>query len=291
MAGKGEAMDKICDLHVHSIYSDGTLSPAELVQLAEKSGVAAVALCDHNTVAGLPDFLEAAEKSNVKAIPGVEFSTDYGATELHILALFVKKQHYAAITEQVEKMLQRKEQSNIDLIDTLNAAGLRLDYEKIKAGTPGGSVNRALIAAEMVRLGYCGSVKEAFSLWLSEKHGYFQPPKRLDALETIRFIKSIGAVAVLAHPFLNLDEKGLREFLPKAVESGLDAMEVYYPKFSPEQTALAEQLAQEFHLLPSGGSDFHGANKPDIHLGTGRNNLTVPCDLLKKLAKRANLNF
>ena len=92
-------MDKICDLHVHSIYSDGTLSPAELVQLAEKSGVAAVALCDHNTVAGLPDFLEAAEKSNVKAIPGVEFSTDYGATELHILALFVKKQHYAAITQ------------------------------------------------------------------------------------------------------------------------------------------------------------------------------------------------
>ncbi len=283
-------MDKICDLHVHSIYSDGTLSPAELIRLAEKSGVAAVALCDHNTVAGLSDFLEAAAKSDVTAIPGVEFSTDYGDTELHILALFVEKQHYGAITEQVEQMLRRKEQSNIDLIDALNAAGLPLDYEKIKAGTPGGSVNRAVIAAEMVRLGYCGSVKDAFSCWLSEKHGYFHPPKRLDALETIRFIKSIGAVAVLAHPFLNLDEKGLREFLPKAVEKGLDAMEVYYPKFSPEQTALAAQLAQEFHLLPSGGSDFHGANKPDIHLGTGRDNLKIACNLVENLAKRLASN-
>ena len=124
-------------------------------------------------------------------------------------------------------------------------------------------------------------------MWLSEKCGYFHPPKRLDALETIGFIKSIGAVTVLAHPFLNLDEQGLREFLPKAVARGLDAMEVYYPKFSPEQTVLAERLAAEFGLLPSGGSDFHGANKPDIHLGTGRNNLEVSCELLDALANRA----
>lgn len=284
-------MEQICDLHTHSTYSDGTLTPAELIALAQKQGVCAVALCDHNTVAGLPAFLEAASHSAVEAVPGVEFSTDYGSRELHILALFVKPQHYGAVTEQVEQMMRRKDQSNIDLVEALKTVGIQLDYDEIKARNPKGVVNRAVIGAEMVRLGYCSDGKEAFRNWLSEKCGFFRPPRRLDALETVRFIKSIGAVAVLAHPFLNLDEQGLREFLPKAVACGLDGMEVYYPKFSPEQTVLAKQLTEEFGLLRSGGSDFHGANKPDIGLGTGRNNLHIPRDLLDKLAAKATNDF
>lgn len=280
-------MERVCDLHIHSIYSDGTLSPAQLIRLAQERSISAVALCDHNTVAGLSAFLVAAEGSGVQAVPGIEFSTDYAGGELHILGLFIKAQHYAAVTEQVEQMLRRKEQSNLDLIAGLKGAGIDLDYDKIKTGTPNGQVNRAVIAAEMVRLGYCSSVKDAFSDWLSEEHGYFHPPRRLDALETIHFIKSIGAVAVLAHPFLNLDEERLREFLPKALDAGLDAMEVYYPKFSEAQTTLAAQIAAEFGLLPSGGSDFHGANKPDIKLGTGRGSLKIPCTVLENLAERA----
>ena len=279
-------MKPICDLHIHSAFSDGTLSPAELIRLAQQRGISAVALCDHNTVAGLPEFLEAARGSGVRAVPGIEFSTDYGDTELHILALFVKPQHYEAITEKVARMLRRKEQSNLDLLEGLKSAGIELDYNAIKAAHPGGSINRAVIAAEMVKLGYCESVQQAFGSWLSEKRGYFHPPRRLDALETIEFIQSIGAVSVLAHPFLNLDEAGLREFLPQAVQKGLDAMEVRYPKFSAEQTSLAEKLAEEFGLLPSGGSDFHGANKPDIALGTGCGNLNVPCSWLDDLAVR-----
>lgn len=280
-------MGKLCDLHAHSTYSDGTVSPAKLIRLAEKLELDAVTLCDHNTVAGLPEFLAAARFSRVEAIPGIEFSTDYGDTELHIVALFVQPQHYAAIDKLVEQLLQRKDQSNLDLIAGLKTAGIDLDYGKLKTAASGGTVNRAVIAAEMVRLGYCASVKEAFTNWLSEKCGYFHPPCRLDVFETIRFIKSIGAVAVLAHPFLNLDEAGLREFLPRAAAQGLDAMEVYYSKFSREQTALAGRLVEEFGLLPSGGSDFHGANKPDIQLGIGRGDLEVPRTVLDDLARRA----
>ena len=283
---KGVPMERICDLHVHSTYSDGTLTPAQLVCLAQELEISAVALCDHNTVAGLPEFLKAARGSALQAIPGIEFSTDYRGGELHILGLFIDAQHYPAVTRLVEQMLLRKEQSNLDLIAGLKTAGIDLDYDKIKAGTPGGSVNRAVIAAEMVRLGYCASVKEAFSNWLSEKHGYFHPPRRLDAFETIRFIKSIGAVAVLAHPFLNLDEQGLREFLPEAVDSGLDAMEIYYPKFTTDQSLLAGRIAAEFGLLPSGGSDFHGENKPDIALGTGRGNLMIPVSVADRLYEK-----
>ncbi len=279
-------MSKFCDLHTHSVCSDGTLTPAELVALAEETGLGAVALCDHNTVAGLPEFLAAAKNRSVTAVPGVEFSTGYRGGELHILALFVQPQYYNEVSRWVEPMLRAKERSNIDLIGALNGAGLSLDYAAIKAGTPNGQVNRAVIAAQMVRQGYCATVQEAFSRYLSQKHGYFQPPKRLDALETVRFIKSIGAVAVLAHPFLNLEEPGLREFLAEAVPCGLEGLEALYPKFSPAQRETAEKIAAAFGLAVSGGSAFPGANTPDIARGTGRGDLQIPLDLLEKLQKR-----
>ena len=278
-------MTAVIDLHVHSTFSDGTLSPAALIRLAEESGLKAVALCDHNTVAGLPDFLAAAEGSSVEAIPGIEFSTDYRGTELHILGLFVRECHYDAIMAKVNSMLILKEKSNRDLVEALKAAGLDLDYDAIKAGTPNGQVNRAVIAAEMVRLGYCPTVKDCFSQWLSPKRGYYKPPARLDVFEVIAFIKSLGAVAVLAHPFLNLEEDALEEFLKAAVPCGLDAVETLYPKFTPEQRERAREIAQANGLLISGGSDFHGENKPDIALGTGRGDLVVPHGLLENLRK------
>lgn len=275
---------KLCDLHTHSTCSDGTLTPTELVKLALEKNLAAVALTDHNTVAGLPEFLEAARGTELEAVPGIEFSVDYGDTELHILGLFVKPEHYGPITERVEDMLRRKEQSNIDLVKNLEQAGIFLSYEDIKAATTTGQVNRALIAAEMLRKGYVGSIQEAFSKYLKQSHGYYNPPKRPDAFETIRFIRSLGAVAVWAHPFLNLKtEEAIREFLPEACKAGLQGMEVFYPKFDENQTALALQLVKEFGLQPSGGSDFHGENKPDIQLGSGKGSLYLPITLLEGL--------
>ena len=275
---------KLCDLHTHSTCSDGTLTPTELVKLALEKNLAAVALTDHNTVAGLPEFLEAARGTKLEAVPGIEFSVDYGDIELHILGLFVKPEHYGPITERVEDMLRRKEQSNIDLVKNLEQAGIFLSYEDIKAATTTGQVNRALIAAEMLRKGYVGSIQEAFSKYLKQSHGYYNPPKRPDAFETIRFIRSLGAVAVWAHPFLNLKtEEAIREFLPEACQAGLQGMEVFYPKFDENQTALALQLVKEFGLQPSGGSDFHGENKPDIQLGSGKGSLSLPITLLEGL--------
>lgn len=274
-----------CDLHTHSYFSDGTCSPTQLVEQATAMGLTAIALCDHNTVAGLPEFMAAAAGSAVEAVPGVEFSTQYGNTELHILGLFIQPQKYDEVTKLLEELLRAKEQSNRDLIQRLNAAGLMLDYEKIKAQS-GGYVNRAVIGAEMTRLGYTASVKDAFKQYLSESKGFYVPPRRLDAYDAIRFIKSIGAVAVLAHPFLNLDEAGLRMFLPQAVEAGLDSMEVYYSKFSEQETALAKDIAAEFKLLPSGGSDYHGDNKPDIRLGVGKGDMQIPSRLLEALRSR-----
>ena len=278
-------MEKLCDLHTHSTYSDGTLTPAQLIALAREKNLSAVTLSDHNTVAGLPLFLEAAEGSGVEAVPGIEFSTEYEGTELHILGLFIKPCHYEKINALLRQFLERKETSNRQLVQRLRAAGIDLDYEEIR-NQAAGSVNRARIAAKMVEKGYCQSIKQAFSNWLSPKKGYYIPPLRPDAYETIRFIKSLGAVAVLAHPFLSLQEAQLRAFLPEAVAAGLDGMEVYYAAYDKETTALAKQIAAEYGLLESGGSDFHGQNKPDIDLGSGKGDLSIPVELLEKLKTR-----
>lgn len=278
-------MEKLCDLHTHSTYSDGTLTPAQLIALAQEKNLSAITLSDHNTVAGLSSFLEAAEGSGVEAVPGVEFSTEYQGVELHILGMFIQPCHYEKINFLLQQFLNRKEKSNRELVQRLQQAGMDISYEQI-AEKASGSINRARIAAEMVEKGYCESVKQAFSDWLSPKKGYYIPPLRPDAYETIRFIKSLGAAAVLAHPFLSLKETELRAFLPEAVAAGLDGMEVYYSTYDGETTELAKRIAAKFGLLESGGSDFHGGNKLDIDLGSGKGNLAIPLQVLEKLKTR-----
>ena len=276
---------KYCDLHTHSHFSDGTYSPAELVKEAEAKGLSAIMLCDHNTVDGLGEFFAAAKDSVVEAIGGVEFSTDYGDVELHIIGMFIKPEHFDAVDSRVTELRRRKEESNVTLVQNLAKDGYDIDYDEIKAATPG-IVNRAHIAAKLTEKGYTGSIKEAFATLLAKDGKYFVQPRRLDVFETIEFIKSIGAVAVLAHPFLNLSESELREFLPEAIRHGLDGMEVLYSTYDSETTALSVSIAREYGLAESGGSDFHGARKPDIELGTGRGDLGVPDTFLQNLRSR-----
>ena len=146
-----------------------------------------------------------------------------------------------------------------------------------------GTVNRAVIAAKMLEKGYVSSVKEAFKGLLSEKNGYYVPPQRLDAFEVIAFLKSVDAVSVLAHPYLSLEESEIRAFIPEAKAHGLVAMETRYSTYTPETTEAATRLAKECGIMESGGSDFHGENKPDIRLGIGRGELCVPAILMDKL--------
>lgn len=272
-----------CDLHVHSVFSDGTLTPGQLIREAERCGLSALALCDHNTVAGLPDFLAAAEGSGVEAVPGIEFSTDYNGTELHLLGLFIRQSDYGRITELLADFRERKDRSNRELVEKLSAAGYVLDYEAIKAATPNGQVNRAHISAALFQHGYTESVREGFRHLLVPGHGYYTPPERLDVFDAIRFIKSMGAVAVLAHPFLNLNEEELRVFLTRALPCGLDGMETVYVTYDAATARTAAAMAEEFGLKQSGGSDFHGANKPDVRLGVGRGNLCIPLKFLDGL--------
>lgn len=270
---------KLCDLHTHCIFSDGTYTPTQLVEEAIKIGLSAIALSDHNTVDGLPEFLAAAKGKNIEAIAGTEFSVDYGGKELHLLALYIQEAHFTSITERLNEFHRLKLQSNLDLVSALNQAGYEISFSEIQSATPNGKCNRAHIAAELTKKGYTSSISEAFSTLLSTKHGFYKKPPRPSLWETIAYIRSIGAVPVLAHPFLNLkEESALEQLLPKAKEAGLVGMECYYPLYDEKTTLSSLSLCQRFGLLPSGGSDFHGSNKPDIRLGIGKGNLQIPYD-------------
>lgn len=274
---------KYCDLHTHSNYSDGTYTPTELINEAESMELSAIALCDHNTVSGLPEFLSAAKNKRVDAVAGIELSTDYGKTELHILGLFIDPSQFFKVEEYVKALIQNKENSNRQLIERLKASGYNVDFDEIKAKTPNGRFNRAHIGEALTEKGYVSSISEAFSTLLSRDSKYYVPVKRVDAFESISFLKSIGAVTALAHPFLDLNEEELRGFLPEAKRRGLDAMESLYMNFDDSQSEKLCEIADEFSFLYSGGSDFHGARKPDILLGHGKGYRTVPTEVFEKL--------
>ncbi len=277
-------MEKLCDLHTHTVFSDGTLTPEELVALAVQAGLSAIALTDHNTVKGLPRFLAAGQGSGVETVPGIEFTTEFEDDELHILGLYVPEAAYGDITEKMDDLLARKQLQNRKLVEALAEEGIQVDFDALRAASQTGNINRAHIATAMVEKGYVATRQEAFQTWLSPKRGLYVPPKRLDALETVGYIRSLGAVPVLAHPFLSFRDEGqLEKFLSLAKPLGLRGMEVVYSENDEATTQSSRALTEKFGLLPSGGSDFHGANKPYISLGTGKGNLRIPLDFLENL--------
>ena len=275
----------ICDLHIHSNYSDGTLTPAELIALAEKQKVFAVALCDHNTVDGLPDFIKAAENSKVIAVNSIEISTEYNGTELHILGLFLPEDKFEEISDMMSRIKIFKEVSNKNLVENLRNDGYMIDYEEIKNKNNGAYINRAHIAAELIEKGYFSDRKEAFDTVLSPDGGYYTPPERFKALEIIGYLDSIGAVPVWAHPFLDMNAEEIDAFLPIAKAHGLIGMETRYSLYNKETQKTAETLAEKHGIKQSGGSDFHGSNKPNILLGQGKGNLEVPFEFYENLKK------
>ena len=279
---------KTCDLHTHSTCSDGTDTPAELVKLAEQAGLSGIALTDHNTVKGLRAFLDAGKESSIVTVPGCEFSTDYGRTELHIVGLFLRERVWPQIEQYAEQLHGGKKRSNELLIERLRAAGYDITYEEAEAAAPDADTfNRAHVAGLLQQKGYVRDRKEAFATLLHENSGFYIPPARPGALDTIAFIKEIGGAAVLAHPFQNLDAAGLADFLPLAKARGLDAIETEYSEFDAETTEAAAALAERFGLKQSGGSDYHGSVKPDIALGTGKGSLCVPFAFLEELRSSA----
>ena len=278
-------MEKRCDLHSHSNFSDGTLTPTELVRLAEKQGLSALALTDHNSSRGLKEFMEAGRNSEVITVPGCEFTTEWKEKEVHIVGLFFAEKDWQEIEDFMEMAVIAKRNSNYKLIENLQKAGYEITYEEAAALTDAEEFNRTHVARVLLEKGYLKSVAEGFDTILKKGNGFYEPAKRISSVAAINFIKICGAVAILAHPLLNLTEGELLEFLPQAKEAGLDAIETRYTEFTRDMTETVKMLADRFDLKESGGSDFHGTTKPGIELGTGRGDLLVPYSFYEELLK------
>jgi len=275
------------DLHTHSIFSDGSHTPEELAAMGRAAGLSAVALTDHDTMAGLERFAAACAGIGLKGVPGVEISADVARGTMHILGYYADPR-CAALNMALERIRDGRSDRNGKILERLSSLGMPLSSEEVARYAGDEVVGRPHVARAMVEKGYVRSCEEAFEKYLAKGRPAYVDRFRLSPAESVRMIREAGGVAVLAHPFtLELDNGGLRKLLVGLKDSGLQGMEVYYSEHSPEQTRRYLALAKEMGLLPTGGSDFHGAVNPAIRLGIGFGNLRVPDDVLPALAAAA----
>lgn len=275
------------DLHLHTTYSDGSLSPGEVLKHAQRANVTALAITDHDTVDGLPDAFEAGASLGIEVIPGIEISSRYGDSELHVLGYFLDWND-AALRHELAELKQTRHTRNPLIIQKLNELGLDMTYDEVKALAGDVSVGRPHIARVLMNKGYVTSAKEAFERYLAEGAAAYVPRELPDPSCAIALIRAAKGVAVLAHPvWLHRTGEGIEKLCDRLKAAGLQGIEAHYSTHRPEQTAEYLSTARRLDLLITGGSDFHGLTKPDIEVGIGRGSLNVPPKLLEPLRKAA----
>lgn len=279
------------DLHTHSTFSDGSLTPEELVRAAVRSGLAAVALTDHDNVAGVPRFLAAAAKMPLRAISGVEISADFYPGTMHILGYFVDP-HNAPLEEALKWIREGRELRNEQILKKLIELGLKITWDEVKSYAGEDVVGRPHFAQALLARGYVRSKDEAFERYLGKGKAAYADRRRFSPTDCIRLIREAGGVAVLAHPFtLGLPFDEVRLLLRTLKDSGLGGVEVIYTEHTPEMQSAYDAMAKELDLVPTGGSDFHGVIMPDIKLGRGFGNLAVPDVVLEQLESRRKISI
>jgi hypothetical protein len=279
-------MDRI-DLHLHTTHSDGSLPPAEVLALAHKAGVRALAITDHDITTGIPEALAAGAALGIEVIAGVEISSRYGDNELHILGYFLDWQD-PTLNARLAGLRASRHTRNPQIIERLRALGVDITYDEVKelAGTE--SVGRPHIARVLMQKGYVQSAREAFDRFLAHGKPAYVPRELPDPPEAIAWIRAAKGVPVLAHPFWTGQEgEELFRLCEKLKADGLGGVEVHYSTHNPKQTAELRDIAERLDLLVTGGSDFHGITKPDIAVGVGRGGLSVPVLLLDLLRRAA----
>lgn len=272
------------DLHTHSTASDGTDSPRELVRKAAEMGLEAMALTDHDTVQGLDEALEAGREFGVEVIPGCELSAESfeGAGWLHIVGLWIP-QDPKPLNDAFEWVIEGRRTRNHEIVEKLRKLGINTTYERI-AARAGGTIGRPHFAQELLSLGVVNNIQHAFNEYLGDKGKAYVPKRKLTPQKALGLLKEIGATAILAHPFiLGVTMKRVEEIVRELMDLGLDGIEVHYTEHDDLATRNFAELADKLGLLVSGGSDYHGTVKPRVKLGTGKDNLNIPYEILQAM--------
>ena len=275
------------DLHLHTRFSDGSLTPQEVVALAHQAGVTTMAITDHDIVDGIPHAMEAATKLGIEIIPGVELSSRFDGRELHVLGYGFDWQDPAFQDHLARQRLSRHARIP-RTIERLNALGLELSEDEVKAKAGSDSIGRPHVARVLVDKGYVRHTREAFDRYLGEGAQAYVPRTLSDTRDVITWIRNAGGVPVLAHPtWTRCEGEPLYHLCARLKEAGLLGLEVFYSTHTRKQTSRYLQLAKQLDLLVTGGSDFHGEANPTIQVGRGKGTLKVPQALLEPLRQAA----
>jgi hypothetical protein len=272
------------DLHMHSYFSDGTLSPEELVALGVEAKLEAMALTDHDNLAGIPRYLAAAEKAGIRAISGVEVSADVEKGALHLLGYGVR-QDDQNLNAALAKILQGRDDRNMEILSNLARAGIPVTMDEVKSYAGSEVVGRPHFAEALIRRGIVRNKREAFSRFLARGRVGYAERKRFPAELMCELIRAAGGVPSIAHPFsLELDNDRLLNFCAHLKECGLMGLECYYPEHTPSMQRGFLAIAGKLGLIPTGGSDFHGAATPDLKLGRGFGKLSIGYEVFDRIA-------
>jgi len=262
------------DLHIHTNFSDGTLSPEQVVKKAVELNLSAIAITDHDTTEGISPAIEEAKLTNIEVIPGIELNTHYYEQEIHILGYYFDYQG-----DYINEVLKKLQQNRVDrakkIVEKLNRLGLNISYERVRGIASGPSIGRPHIAEAMIEKNYVNSIEEAFDKYIGEDAPAYVPREKLTPFEAIDIIKKAKGVPILAHPGLLKDQSVIDEL----IYYGIMGIEVYHSKHDKNQTEYYTELALEKGLLMTGGSDSHG--EEPLLLGT----IYVPEKVLSDLKK------
>lgn len=276
------------DLHTHSCCSDGTFSPAKLVHLAKEQGLSAIALTDHDTIAGLFEAVEAGKTEGIEVVPGIEFSTEYHGKDIHIVGLDFEHDSPKFLS-QIGYFQDSRKLRNQKMIDLLHdKGGFDISWEQMEESFGTGIWTRAHFGRFLLEKGYVKDISEAFSKYLGDDCPYFIPREKVTPQQAVKLILETGGIPVLAHPLqYHFPDAKLEELIETLKSCGIIGMEAYYSTHTPMEESQVLRLCRIHGLAVSGGSDFHGNNKPSISLGTGRGNLRIPYEILTQLREAA----
>ena len=251
------------DLHLHTLFSDGTYTPEELTAHGAEHGLSALALTDHDTVEGCARMSAACRAANILFIPGTELTAEQNGNELHLLGYLLDTENQTLLTE-IAKFQQVRQKRIHEMVARINELNIPLKAEDVFALANCRSPGRPHVARAMVKAGFCGSLDEAFERFLKKNRPAWVPKMKMSALDGIELIHQAGGLAVMAHPGLNRTD----EVIPDLVRAGLDGIECFHTKHSTKTAERYLEIADKFQLLVTGGSDCHGFSKGKPLIGT-----------------------
>ena len=276
------------DLHTHSTKSDGTYTPAQLVEYAAQKGLAAIALTDHDTTDGIAEAIEtAAHMDGPQVVPGIELSTEYEGRDIHVVGLFPdwEDPRYAS---RLQVFADARVYRNQKMCRLLSENGYPISYEDLAARFPDTVLARPHIAQYLLDEGLVSSISEAFDKLIGDDCPFFVPREKITPQEAVTFLRDFHSVPILAHPLqYHYSDAELERLVGKLTDLGLCGMEVYYSSHKPADTAHLMRVCAKYGLVCSGGSDFHGTRKPNIDLGTGYGHLYIPGSVLDPIIQCA----